>query len=339
MAGLSASYITLLDIAKRSTADRSIQDVVEILAQMTPVFKHGYAEMCNEGTRHTTTLRASIPAPSWVQFYDRINPTKSTTRQVVDATGMLENLTSIDKRIYDKTKDKAKLRLQEAMGILEGFAQEVEQTYFYGNTGTSPLEFLGLAPRMSSLSAENGGNIIDAGGTGSDNTSIFFTTWGPRTSHLLYPENSTAGVRREDKGEVRDSNASGVIYYMEELFHQDIGFTMVDWRYHARVANIDVSNLTTGSAADLTRLMTGAYYRLPSRRATTGFNMSDEPVQIKPVIYCNATVLEALDNQMRTAPNRWLTTVEDAFGEEVMAFRGLPIYETDGIVNTETRVT
>lgn len=336
---LSASYITLLDIAKRSGSDRSIQDVIEILAQMTPVAKHGYAVECNDGSKHLTTMRTSIPSPSWVQYYDRITPTKSTTRQVTDTTGMLENMVSIDQRLFDRTKDKAKLRMQEAMGVLEGFAQEIEQTFFYGNTGTSPLEFLGLAPRMNSTTAENGLNVINGGGTGSDNTSIYITTWGPRTGHLLYPEGSAAGVKREDKGVQRDSTSSGVIYYVEEKFAQHCGYSMVDWRYHARIANIDVSNLTTAAAADLIDLLTKAYYRLPSRRATTGFNQSGEPVTIKPVIYMNATVLEQIDRQTRTAPNRFLTTKEDVFGEEILHFRGLPIYETDGIVNTETAVS
>lgn len=336
---LSTSYITLLDIAKRSGSDRSIQDVMEILAQMTPVARHGYAQECNDGSRHLTTMRTSIPSPTWVQYYDRISPVKSTTRQVTDATGMLEAMSSIDKRLYDRTKDKGKLMLQEAMGILEGFAQEIEQTFFYGNTGTSPLEFLGLAPRMSSTSAENGANVILGGGTGSDNTSIYITTWGPRTGHLLYPQGTSAGVKREFKGEQRSETSGGVLYYVEEMFSQSAGYSMVDWRYHVRIPNIDVSNLSTANAADLIDLLTRAYYRLPSRRSTTGFNMSGEPVSIKPVIYCNATILEHLDRQTRTAPNRFLTTTQDVFGEEVLSFRGLPIYETDGIVNTESLVS
>lgn len=336
---LSTGYVNLIDVAKMSNANRDIQDVVQILAKMSPVYKQGYAEMCNNGTSHLVTMSTSIPSPTWVKFYDRITPTKATTRQVTDTTGMLENMSSIDQRLYDKTKDKEKLRLTQAMAILEGFAQTIESAYFYGDTGTSPLQFLGLAPRMSSTTAENGGNVILGGGAGSDNTSIYFTTWGPRTGMLLYPENSQAGVKREDKGVQRDSNSSGVIYYVEEKFSQDVGYTMVDWRYHVRIANIDVSNLTTASAADLIDLMTKAYYRLPSRRSTTGFNMSGEPVTIKPCIYVNATIMEALDRQTRTAPNRFLTTMQDVFGEEVLSFRGCPIYETDGIVNTETLVS
>lgn len=336
---LSTAYPTMLDIAKTSKLDGTIVVPTEMLAQMSPVYKHGYAEQCNDGTKHLTTMRTSIPSPTWVQFYDRITPTKSTTRQVTDTTGMLENMASIDQRVLQKVKNGEQYRMIQASGILEGFAQTIETAFFYGNTGVNPLQILGLAPRMSSTAAENGDNVINGGGTGSDNTSIFITTWGPQTGMLLYPENAKPGVQREDKGVQRDSNANGVIYYVEEMFRQDIGYTMVDWRYHVRIANIDASNLTTASAADLIDLLTKAYYRLPSRRSTTGFATSGEPVAIKPVIYCNATIMEHLDRQTRTAPNRFLTTKEDVFGEEVLSFRGLPIYETDGIVNTETAVS
>lgn len=337
MAVLAANYPTLLDVTKRETKDGSLADIIEILSQMSPVARAGYALPCNEGTKHLTVMRTSLPTPTWVQYYSRITPVKSTTRQVYDTTGMMESMTSIDKRIYDRTKDKAKLLVQEAQGVLEGFAQELESTFFYGNTGTSPLEFLGLAPRMASTTAENGRQVVSGGGTGSTNTSIFICTWGPRTGHLLYPDMMPGGVQRDFKGEVRDSTSEGVIYYVEEMFKQHVGFAMVDWRYFVRVANIDVNLLTSGSAADLVDLIITAYYRLPGYRATTGFSPEGAPVKITPVMYCNATIKEFLHKQMLRQPNGFLRPGE-FMGEEVLTCMGMPILETDGIVNTEATV-
>jgi hypothetical protein len=340
MATLSSAYITLADITKRQTTDKSISDIVEILAQQTPVARAGYVEVCNEGKKHRTTLRAALPSsPTWVQYYSRLTPVKSTTRQVEDTTGMAEAMTSIDKRLYDATKDKAKLRLQEAVGVLETFAQELESTFFYGNTASSPLEFLGLAPRMNNLStAENKNQIVDGGGTGSTNTSIYGVTWGPRSAHLLIPEGVPGGVVREDKGEVRDSNSDGVIYLVEEIFKQHMGFAMPDWRYQFRVANIDVNTLGTSSEPDLVNLIISAYYRMPSRKSTTGFSSEGMPVSIMPAIYVNSRIKEALHKQMLRQPNGMLTKGE-FFGEEVMMCLGMAILETDGIVSTESRVT
>lgn len=338
MAALSSSYITLADVAKRQNSDKSIADIVEILAQMSPVARAGYALECNDGARTLTTLRQNIPSPTWVQYYDRITPVKSNTRQVTDTTGMLEAMSSIDKRLYDRTPDKEKLRMQEALAIMEGFAQEIESTFFYGNTSSSPLEFLGLAPRMNSLSAENGRQIVDGGGTGSTNTSIYLVTWGPRTAHLLYPQGSAGGLTREDKGPQRSETSSGVMYVIEEMFKQHCGFAMPDWRYNARLANIDVNKLNTASATDLVDKLITLLYRLPTRKSTTGFSGEGAPVNITPTLYCNTTIKEALEKQMLRQPNGFLTKAE-FFGEEVMTFRGMPILETDGIVSNETRVT
>lgn len=338
MAALSSNYITLADVAKRQNSDKSIADLVEILSQMSPVARAGYAMECNDGKKTLTTLRASIPSPTWVQYYDRITPTKSTTRQVVDTTGMMENMSSIDKRLYDATTEKEKLRMQESLGILEGFSQELESTFFYGNTASSPLEFLGLAPRMNSLSAENARMIVDGGGTGSTNTSIYLVTWGPRTAHLLYPQGSAGGVQREDKGPQRSETSGGVMWVIEEYFKQHCGFAMPDWRYNARLANIDVNKLNTASATDLVDKLITLLYRLPTRKGTTGFSGEGAPVNITPTLYCNTTIKEALEKQMLRQPNGFLTKAE-FMGEEVMTFRGMPILETDGIVNTEARVT
>lgn len=335
---LATNYLTLLDIAKRKNAQGGIADIVEILSQMSPVARAAYAMECNNGSKNDTTMRTSIPSPTWVQYYSRINPVKSSSRQVQDTTGMMENMTSIDKRLYDRTKDKEKLRMQEAMAVLEGFAQELESTFFYGNTGTSPLEFLGLAPRMNNaLTAENKRQIIDGGGRAATNTSIYITTWGPMTGALLTPEGSSSGVTREDKGVQRDSNNDGVIYYVEEQFQQHVGYAMPDWRYHVRVANIDVNKLTSANAADLVDLLITAYYRLPSRRSTTGFSGEGAPVMITPTIYMNATIKEFFDKQLLRQPNGVLTKAE-YFGQEVMTVKGFPVLETDGIVNTEAAV-
>jgi len=75
-------------------------------------------------------------------------------------------------------------------------SNDMANTIFYGNTDTDPEQFMGLAPRFNSLCAENGGQIVDAGGTGADNASIWFVVWGERTCHGIYPASETAGLGR-----------------------------------------------------------------------------------------------------------------------------------------------
>ena len=340
MATLSVLYPTLADIEKAKDPKGNIAPVIEMLAQMSPCVRYGYAQECNNGTKHRHVIRTGIPSPTWTAFYETVQPSKSTRTQVEDTTGMLENWTQIDKRLYDITNNKAQYRLTEASAVLEGFAQEVEQTIFYGNVNTSPREFHGLSPRFNSTTAANGNQIVNAGGTGSDNTSIWFITWGPSTAGLLYPQNTSSGMQRFDHGEQvsQDSNGGNIVY-LKEQFLQHIGFYLADWRYVSRVANIDVSNLSGGSAADLFDKMITAYYRLQNRKGTTGFSMDgSQPVSIKPMIYCNTTIKEHLHKQARTNANT-LLSIREVQGEEVMTFLGMQIVETDGIVNTESTVS
>lgn len=191
---------------------------------------------------------------------------------------------------------------------------------------------MGLAPRYNDLSAPNGNQIINGAGVGADNTSIWFVTWGDNQTQLLYPKGTQAGVSREDMGRQRVTDGSGNAYYVkEEKFAWHVGLTVRDWRYNVRIANIDVSDMAAGSV-DLYALMRSAYYKLQNRRVPGG----------KQCIYCNRDVLEALD---ALATNGGAS---DSFvrlkpmeleGKEVMTYRGIPIRETDALVNNEAVVS
>jgi hypothetical protein len=126
-------------------------------------------------------------------------------------------------------------------------------------------------------------------------------------------------------------DASGNAYYAkEELFSWHVGMAVKDWRYVARVANVDVSLMQAGSVA-LYNFMRKAYYKLQSRRVAGG----------KQVIYCNRDVLEALDALATNAgasDNFVRLQRTEVEGKEVLSYRGIPIRETDAILNTEARV-
>ena len=137
-------------------------------------------------------------------------------------------------------------------------------------------------------------------------------------------------------GEQRVTDENGNAYYAkEEKFTWHVGMAVKDWRYVSRIANIDVSDMAgtnmAGSSVKLYDFMRKAYYKLQNRRVAGG----------KMAIYCNRDVLEALD---ALATNAGAT---DSFvrlkpmeieGKEVMTYRGIPIRESDAILNTEAQV-
>jgi hypothetical protein len=331
MATLGSSFVDLIDVYKLQDGRGQFVEVIEMLMEMNPMLDDAIAVECNKGTTHLHTVRSGLPDVTWGKLYQGIPNSKGKTSQVEDTTGFVEGLSTVDKRLLDLSTNEGAVRLSEAQAYLESMSNEVATKLIYGNSASDPEEFMGLAPRFNLKSAANGGQIIDAGGTGSDNTSIWFVTWGDNQCTLLYPKGTQAGVDREDMGKQRVLDGAGNAYYaMEEKFTWHIGLAVKDWRYVSRIANIDVSDMQ-GGAVKLYNFMRKAYYKLQNRRVAGG-NLA---------IYCNRDVLEALDALATNAGTAdsfvRLKTIEIA-GEEVTTYRGIPIRETDAIINTEARV-
>lgn len=336
MATIGSTYLDIIDTLKRSESDDSIQiaTVIEMLRQTNTMLEDAMAMECNLGTRHRTTLRTSLPGGSWGQLYKGVASSKSGTAQVEDATGFYHQLSSIDTRLLKLSGgQEAALRLSEARAHLEAISQEMQTTLIYGNQDLEPLKFTGFAPRFNSLTGGTGGQIVDGGGTGADNTSVWFVTWGDDQSHMLYPQNTQAGVMREDKGEQRVVDDNGDPYFVkEELFTQHGGLAVRDFRFVSRIANIDVSNLQ-GGTVDIYALMRKAFWKIKRHRLP----------ETRQAIYCNADVLEALDADTTPTNSTSASFVRlkpsEVDGMEVMTYRGIPVRQVDAILNTEAQIT
>ncbi|MGO3712851.1 major capsid protein [Alcaligenes aquatilis] len=334
MATLSIQNPTLADVAKRLDPNGKIDKIVELLNQSNGILEDATFIEGNLPTGHRTTVRTGLPQPTWRKLYGGVQPTRSTTAQVTDNCGMLEDYAEVDKALADLNGNTAAFRLSEDRPHIESINQEVASTMIYGNEGTNPAKFTGLAPRYNSLSAESGENIINGGGTGSDNTSIWLVTWGENTIHGIYPKGSKAGLHMEDKGQVTIENADGNGGRMEGYrthYKWDLGLTVRDWRYGARIANIDVSALTDPATAKdatqaLIELMIQASERIPN------FGMG------RAAWYVNRTIREKLRMGIlnKTANN---LTWETVAGKRVMMFDDIPVRRTDAILNTEAAVS
>jgi hypothetical protein len=339
MATIGNSFINLIDLYKGAGgSDAALGEVVEVLRQLNPILDDAVTVPANMGTIHRHTVRTGLPDVAWGRLYQGIPQSKSTTQQVDDTTGFVEGLSTVDTRLLEISDNPGGVRLSEARSYLEAMAQEVSRGFFYHNTTSTPEKFKGLAARYSTLGGGGAGNqIVNAGGVGADNTSIWFVTWGDDYTTLIHPKGTKAGVTREDKGEQRVTDSTGVYYVKEELFRQHIGVAVRDWRYNARIANIDLSLVQAGSV-DLYGFMRNAVYKLQGRRAA---KMSgDVPAQGRTVIYMNRDMLQALDAMGTNSSNGALMLKPmELQGEEVLSYRGMPIRETDSLINAESVVS
>lgn len=329
MATLAANNPTLLDVAKRLDPDGKIASIVEILNASNPVLDDLTFVEGNLPTGHRTTIRTGLPQPTWRKLYGGVQPTKSTTVQVTDSAGMLEAYAEVDKALADLNGNTAAFRLSEDAAHIEGIGQEMASTLFYGNEGSEPEAFTGLAPRYNSLSAQNADNIIDAGGNDTDLTSIWLCVWGNQTGHGIYPKGSVGGLQMTDKGQVTIENVDGNGGRMEGYrthYRWDAGLTIRDWRYFVRIANIDLSGLNTlANTKDIINWMIQASERIP------------ELGKGRAAFYMNRRLREKLRLGILEKVSSNLTW-ETVAGERVMTFDDIPVRRTDALVNTESRV-
>lgn len=330
MATLATNNPTLADIATRSTADGKIDpQIVEILTQSNEILDDMTFIEANGPTEHKTTIRSGLPTGTWRKLNYGVQPEKSRTVQVKDSMGMLESFAEVDKALAELNGNSAAWRLSEDYAFIEGMNKTMASTLFYGDSSVDPEKFMGLAARYNDSSAQNGSNIIKAGGSGADNTSIWLVVWGPNTCHGIYPKGSQAGLKAEDLGEdVTTDAAGGKFRVLRTHYRWDMGLTLRDWRYVVRIANIDVSDLTKNAAsgADLIDLMIQALEIIP--------NMS----MGRPVFYCSRTVRSFLRRQILNKNNVNLA-FETVAGKKVVTFDGVPVRKTDAILETEAVVS
>lgn len=281
MAVLGINNPTLLDLAKRSDPSGKVEPVVELLMETNEVLQDMSWVEGNLPTGHRTTVRTGIPEPTWRRLYQFVQPSKSTTAQITDDTGMLEAYAEIDKALADLNGNTAAFRLSEELAFIEGMNQTVARTIFYGNSDTEPATFTGLSPRFNQRNpalAQNAENVIHAGGSGTDNASIWLVVWGPNTVHGIVPKGSTAGLQITDKGHVTLETGQGIggtgggrMEAYRTHYRWDVGLTVRDWRYVVRICNIDKSDLSNvfvdgefSSGANLPDLMFQAMRIVPN---------------------------------------------------------------------------
>ena len=322
---------TLGDIAKRLDKDGKIDKIVEMLKDTNEVLDDMLFQEGNLPTGHKTTIRTGLPEVAWRMLNYGVAQSKSQTQQIVDNCGMLEAYAEVDKALADLNNNTAAFRLSEDQAFLQAMNRAMAHTLFYGDTDITPERFLGVAPRFSSLDPETAAtaeNVIDAGGTGDKLTSVYLVAWGANTVFGIYPKGSKAGFQHKDLGEVTlqmtlPDGRTGQYQGYRTHYKWDIGLVVRDWRYIARVANIDLAKITDDK---LISCMIEASERLPDE------NMG------RPVWYMNRAARTKLRLARLNKSNVRLES-ESVEGKKTLFFDGIPVKRCDAILTTENQVT
>ena len=343
MAVLSSNLPTLFDITKRMDPGGTIADVGEVLTQFNDILDDIGWKEGNLPTGEQITIRTNKPTPSFRLLNGGVVPTKSTSGQIVETCAIMEARNHIDVDVANLNGDAAAYRLSEDVAFIQAFSDTLATTLIYGDVSVDPEQFNGLAARYFSFTSTHptSTRMIDAGGTGADNTSIWLCCWSPQTIYGIFPKGSKAGIVQIDEGIqtllVNTTTGAYMRAYVT-FFQWKCGFAIKDYRAVVRICNIDISDLETASnssdtSANILKYMSQALDKLPPNMAG------------RKVFYMNERVRSMLRVKMLDKSNLLLKMDElKSSGtvprpDGVLTYLGVPCRRIDAILNTEARIT
>jgi hypothetical protein len=349
---LNSGHNTLIDIAKSFGPDGKVAVVAELLNQSNELINYMNFIEGNLPTGHKAVVRVGLPTVGFREFYKGVQISKSGRATIEDVCAILEGRNEIDKDLADLNGNTAAFRLSEGLAFIEAMNEQFAQSIIYGNTASQKDGILGLTPRYSSKSATSGQNIIDAGGTGNTNTSVWLVVWGENTVTGLYPKGSQAGLLQQDLGEIDAFDASNNRFRAyAERWQWKYGLHVKDWRYAVRIPNILMSDLIgqTGTQAItastwLNKLMIKALARIPSMGMGTPTFLASRTVKEMLAVGAldksqNALGFTAAVNQYGTVTAGSVAGSGTGIQGGRLEFMGVPVLTVDQILATESQVS
>lgn len=341
MSALGTTLVTLADVAK--SKDKQIGKVAEVLVQENPMLMDiPYMEM-NMGTIHKEDIRSALPTVYYRKANQAIPASKTTVEERTFTAAHFESKSQIDAAVAKRGgMDRvAYNRWNQAQGHIQAHAIEHASLTIYGSPSTSARKvagFFDIYSTVNTTNEETANQVIDGGGTTTDNTSILLVHWGERSVFGIYPAGTQAGLKRTDRSagnkEVQinaldSAGNAGSFWGYEEQFEIDHGLVVKDYRQAARICNIDPALLRSGvGAADLIDLMISAAYKIHNPQNGNG------------VWYVNRTIEAFLHKQALTKVGAGAGLTFDNYqGMPVLKFLGRPVRRSDALLNSEDQVT
>ncbi len=347
MATITPGLMTYAEWALRMDETGKTSTLVNLLSQNNGILADALTLECSSGNVYEYTQVVKLPTVGRRSYNAGVPASLAGVAKQVTTAVEYADWSKIDKSLGQLGGNLAELRANEDALHMEALSQTVASDMFYANRATDPTAFTGLANIYNTVSTATSAianNVIDLGGTGSVNTSMWMVTWGPKHIHTIFPKGIPAGMQHQDMGLLPSVDANGNEFLAYRTWLQmNIGLAIHDWRFAVRACNIDVPALSTASPANLINALSRMMMKMPVQPVGVGpIQTSDSPgnmaVQLaRTVIYCNRTVYLALDQQAQNKTNLFLRMTEWD-GQAVLTYRGIPIRIVDAILNTESRV-
>ena len=340
---LGTQLHTLADLTARLDPDGKIAVIGEWLSQQNEVLEDQLWEEGNLPTGERTTVRTGLPTVFARGLNQGVPRSKSRVAQIDEGVAWFEGQSDIDRQAAMMSGNPDNYRLTEASAFYEALGQANAQCIFYGNAGSSPQQYTGMFPRYNSFSGATKDQMIDGGGTGTDNSSIALIVWHPMGFKGIYPKGSKAGITHinvtgatgtaDDGYEVGQyvTDADGNRFLaVSDNFIWKTGLSIKDYRRGVRICNIDKSLLTPNysTGAQIEMLMARALERVQ------GLTMPGA----KAAFYMPRNIRENFRLQLINNANSTNFSYETVGGKRVMVFGEVPVRVCDVLKADEARV-
>lgn len=315
----------------------ALANVVELQSQVNKVLGNMPIYPCNSGTMEKALIRSALPEVAWRMANKGIQSTKSQSKQASFTCGHAQAYNDIDKEIFAVNGMDNDFRLSEMRAHQEAMAQKMATTLFYGDENKNPAGFTGLSAYFYSKANQDSvyaDQIIDAGGTGDNLTSIWLATFSHDTVYGIFPtrckpgefhfdaDGNCAGVSYEDKGEQQITQDDGsILYGYRTELNWHLGLAVRDPRHVVRIANVDVSSMNSTFINKLIE----------------GYEQLYNPDHGRTMIMMNRKAQTLIDILAQAKSNVNLT-IDEFAGKKMTHFWGAPILRCDAILSTESQV-
>lgn len=330
-------YFTLMDVVNDYTSldgNAAYIYAAKVLAKSRPFVRDMPMVASNQIMSNIGSRESYLPTPGTRRFNVGVALSASHVTPFNDPIAMVEDYSEVDYALWKIQNDPNTWRQQKDAAKVEAMGQKAENLVIYGNIGTDPGAFNGIATRFNSLTTRPNGsstdpyNVVSGSGSGGDTTSVFVIQWGVNKVYGIYPKNLPGGLQIEDLGKVTiNSGSEAAPRYYEGLrthFAWYLGLVVEDERCVQRYCNIETSGSSNVFDEDI--LLT-VINNLPDRGAAPG-----------TVIYAPRTICNQLDIAAKDK-NNVNYTPDNVWGGMITTFRGITVRLAEGIDETETVVS
>ena len=320
-----------------------VHRIVELVAKKVEMLDDMTVVAANDGSALSTTVRTETPKPVWTTYYGGIPSNKGSKAKIKVSTGTMGTKILVDKRLFDKAKDKDAVLEDEVRNNITGMKNELGTALIYGRLSDNPLGISGLFKHYDTYGSDTADdtesahyvfNALGVTGNTTNKTklgSIALVGWSPNAITAFHDENSaTGGIEKTDKRvvDIADPDKGGDATYeaYQQYIYWTLGLAVRDYRYGGRICNIQRDLM-------LTKGYEGQYVELIDRLSQRV--LEDD---VKQAFYMDKLMWEKVCVRFSRLTRAHAITFQHIEGRKEKRLFGIPVRIMDSMKANEAEV-